>query len=276
VRQTEVSARLRSLSELSDVVGALRSVSVARVRQARERLGSIRQYTGVLQRALGDACRASGVAGWTPPTNGRRVVVAFGSDRGFVGAFNERILARAAKHRRAGDELLVVGTRAVLASRERGEWVDWSSPTAVHLDGIDDVALRIAEELGRGGTLTPTSSALLVYVRHPAEEVVETLLPLDLHVYGVPNSDELPPLANIPPEKLAVGLVDEMLFAQLERALTESFASENAARLATMQAASDSIARKLEVLRRVEHEVRQEEITTELLDVVVGVEAVSS
>jgi F0F1-type ATP synthase gamma subunit len=41
VRQAELLARLRSLEELNDVVAALRSVSVARVRQARERLNPI-------------------------------------------------------------------------------------------------------------------------------------------------------------------------------------------------------------------------------------------
>jgi F-type H+-transporting ATPase subunit gamma len=235
----------------------------------------IRQYTGIVQRSLADACGAGGIAGSRPEANGRTVIVAFGSDRGFVGAFNGRVVERAARQRRSGDELLVVGARAAAAAGELGVRVDWSCPAAAHLGAIDDVALRIAEELGRGAPLRPTSSARLVYFREPAEEVVETLLPIELRVYGWSDPEELPALAYLSPETLATGLVDEMLFAQLERALTESFASENAARLATMDATADRIARKLEDMRRAEREARQEEITTELLDVVVGVEAIS-
>jgi len=53
----------------------------------------------------------------------------------------------------------------------------------------------------------------------------------------------------------------------------ESLAAENAARLAAMSAAHDNIGRKLEDLTRAEHQLRQDAVTTELLDVVTGSEA---
>jgi len=70
-------------------------------------------------------------------------------------------------------------------------------------------------------------------------------------------------------------LVDELLFAQLAHVATESFASENAARLGVMQAAIDNVDGKLDNLGRLERELCQEEITTELLDLVTGAEAVT-
>jgi F-type H+-transporting ATPase subunit gamma len=275
MRRAELAVRLRSLSELDEVVVALRSVSVARVRQARERLDCIRGYTAVVQRGLADALRAGELAEGVPPSRGRAVVVAFGSDRGFVGAYNERIVSRTLKERSVGAGLLVVGSRAAAVMRGQGVRVDWMCPATANLAAIDDVALRIAEELGREVPPGPVNSALLVYAREPLGEVVETLLPLDLQPSSEIRPQDLPPLMNLRPSALVASLAREMLFAQLERALTESFASENMARLATMEAASDNVARRLDGLRRLDKEARQEEITTELLDVIVGAEAVA-
>jgi F-type H+-transporting ATPase subunit gamma len=64
--------------------------------------------------------------------------------------------------------------------------------------------------------------------------------------------------------------VEEYVFALLAHAAMESFASENAARLATLQAARDSIDRALEDLRSVERRLRQEQVTAEILELVTG------
>jgi F-type H+-transporting ATPase subunit gamma len=90
-----------------------------------------------------------------------------------------------------------------------------------------------------------------------------------------PPADRVPPLSNLRRGELVDEIVEELLFAQLSHAGTESFASENAARLTAMESATDNVKGKLEELRRVERELRQEEITTELLDVIAGGAAVS-
>jgi F-type H+-transporting ATPase subunit gamma len=54
----------------------------------------------------------------------------------------------------------------------------------------------------------------------------------------------------------------------------ESFASENSARLATMQSARDKLDQRLSELRGLEGRLRQEQITGELLELITGTEAV--
>jgi F-type H+-transporting ATPase subunit gamma len=83
------------------------------------------------------------------------------------------------------------------------------------------------------------------------------------------------PLSNLPPRELFEKLIEEIVFAQLTHAAMESFASENAARLVAMESAQDNIDDKLTGLGRLESEGRQEEITTELLDVVTGATAIA-
>jgi F-type H+-transporting ATPase subunit gamma len=59
----------------------------------------------------------------------------------------------------------------------------------------------------------------------------------------------------------------------LTEAAVEALAAENAARFAAMDAAHDNVSKKLEQLRQDARQARQDEITTELLDLVTGAEA---
>ncbi|MCA9219105.1 MAG: F0F1 ATP synthase subunit gamma, partial [Planctomycetales bacterium] len=70
-------------------------------------------------------------------------------------------------------------------------------------------------------------------------------------------------------------LIQQYLFVSLFRACAESLASENASRIAAMQAAEKNIEERLDELRGSFNQLRQSAITEELLDVVTGFEALS-
>jgi F-type H+-transporting ATPase subunit gamma len=279
-RASEVQARIHSLRELGDVVGALRSVSAARVQQAHAVLDSVRQYTAIIRDALSEAARGAALPPQPDATaEAGGFVIAFGAEHGFVGGFNDRVLDHAAIQRKKRDELLVVGSRCVLGANERRDPVSWSCAMATQVGGIDDIALRIAERLGQPGGHGDVERVILVYTRSsggPTWRIVtETLLPFDIQPYLPRGMDRPIALSNLEPRALLDGLIAELLFAQLAHAATESFASENAARLAAMESAADNVEGKLDDLGRVERELRQEEITTELLDIVTGAEAIA-
>jgi F-type H+-transporting ATPase subunit gamma len=67
----------------------------------------------------------------------------------------------------------------------------------------------------------------------------------------------------------------EYVFALLTEAVVESIGSENAARLAAMEAAHDNVEKKLGELHLTAREARQEEITAELLELIAGAEALT-
>jgi F-type H+-transporting ATPase subunit gamma len=68
-------------------------------------------------------------------------------------------------------------------------------------------------------------------------------------------------------------LLREHVFASLFRAAGEALVTENAARLALMQQAEQSVDDKLDLLTAESRSLRQNDITTELLDVITGFEA---
>jgi F-type H+-transporting ATPase subunit gamma len=76
--------------------------------------------------------------------------------------------------------------------------------------------------------------------------------------------------------RLLSRLIQDYLFVSLFRACAESLASENASRIAAMQAAEKSINERLDDLHRSFNQERQSAITEELLDVLTGFEALSN
>jgi F-type H+-transporting ATPase subunit gamma len=65
------------------------------------------------------------------------------------------------------------------------------------------------------------------------------------------------------------------VIALLTEAAIESFASENAARFSAMDSAHDNVSKKLDRLQEEMRQARQSEITTELIDLVTGAEALN-
>jgi F-type H+-transporting ATPase subunit gamma len=297
-RLSEIQARIKNLGELGDVVGAMRSLAAVRVQQARGALPALLKYTTVVEEALADAFalapgagepagddaaseRSPGEPAGSAAAGSRSAVIVFSSEQGFVGAFNERVLERAATQlSRSGDSLLVVGARGASLAAERHLAVAWTAPMTTHGGGVVDVARGIAKEIYGRVARGELRRVTLVYARSSggalSEVVVSTLLPFDPTPYRSTGAEAgAPPLTYLPPRELIDRLVDELVLAELMRAAMESFASENGARLATMEAAHTSIDKKLDELTQDERRRRQDEITTELLDIVTGAEAVA-
>lgn len=278
-RLAEIRRRTRSLADLAEVVGAMRSLAAARAQQARGALPAIRRYADVIDGALAEAV-ALVPPGDAAEDAGRGAVVVFASEHGFVGTFNERLLERAAAERAAGrDALLVVGSRGAALASEQGLEVAWSTRMAAHGEGVVDVARAVADQVIERSAREDLRRVKMVYAksaRGAASEVTAApLLPFDPAPYRRPGAgDALPPLTHLPPPALLDELVLEWLLAELMRAAMESFASENGARLTAMEAAHSGIEQKLEELSAEERRRRQDEITTELLDVVTGAQAV--
>jgi F-type H+-transporting ATPase subunit gamma len=78
------------------------------------------------------------------------------------------------------------------------------------------------------------------------------------------------------PWRLLRHLIHQYLFITLFRACAESQASEHASRLAAMQSAEGNLEERLEAVTTTFRRARQNAITSELLDVVSGFEAITS
>lgn len=269
-----LQARLASLAELRDLVRALRVMAATHVQEAQGALAGIRRYVEVVEETLAEGAallgQIDGRAGSAGPPDGSALVVVC-SEHGFVGAFNERLLDRAEAERTAEQKLVVIGRRGANLAQERGLEVDCSFPMATRVGGVLGVTRGVAEYLAG---VVQADVVFGSYRRGGSFEVeARRILPLDPALLVGPRHRN-PPLHHLAPGLLLLRLASEYLFAEITRAVMESLASENGARLRVMEAANQSIGDKLVELRIKERSVRQETITSELLDVVTGSEAV--
>jgi len=90
-----------------------------------------------------------------------------------------------------------------------------------------------------------------------------------------PSESRSLPTYSMERPQLLSALIGQFLFSQLYRAYAESLTSENASRLMTMQSAEKNIEERLAELNTEYHGQRQGQITSELLDIVSGVEALA-
>jgi F-type H+-transporting ATPase subunit gamma len=265
-RRHEVQARLGTMNELEEVLGAMRGMAAARIQQGERAQQAAREYAARIGDALaslappGAALRAAG-----PP----RLTVALCTDRGFVGALNDRVL-EAARATRAGT-LVVVGGRGQALAQERGVAFTGGGSMAGHLGGLGDVADRVAALLARQAS--DSDGELTADIVHPRRSTTggisverRRLLPIEVTA----TSPAFAPLTMLPRALLLADVGGEYVHARLYEMVAESFAAASAASLEVLQAAHAHLDDMLAELRQAENVLRQEEITAEVLEVITG------
>lgn len=270
-RLAEIETHITSMSELLDIVGAMRSLAGMRMQEAQRALPGIRRYAEAVAAGVADTILLTGEVQRPARMAGPLALVLCTAEHGFVGGFNERLLAAAQERLGPKDALFVIGTRGIALAEERGLPIAWTHPMATRCAGAPEVVQRLSAELYRR---IARGEIARVEVAHASGRESGTanigqrlLLPLDLPSLEARQPRQAP-LRNLDPVALHERLMAEYVFALLTEAAIESIASENAARLAAMQSAHDNVAKKLEELRQSARQARQSEITMELLELI--------
>lgn len=272
-RLGDIESRTATARQLESVISAMRGIAAAREREAQGRLAGIRSAAATVGDAIGMvlAAEPSGrAADLASDGDLARIVIVVCTEQGFVGGFNEHLVARA--ERLQGDDaagLFVVGTRGAMLAQERGLKRAWSVPMAAHADDVMRVAGLVTDAVYARFNDHDASEVWLVHaVPGPGlEDRIETrrLVPFDFARFRM-SSRTQPPLLNLPRERLLEGLTERYVYFELCEGLMLSFAAENAARVAAMLAASQHVKDKLEALTRDYRIVRQDEITSEIVE----------
>lgn len=279
-RLAEVEARIESVHQLSSVIGAVRAIAAARLREAKARLPGIQTYARTIGEAIAQALALVPQAPVNAAKGGNRksIVLAIGAEQGFVGNFNGRLLDALTPLTRSSRtpscELLLVGSHAASAASERVLTVNWSAPMATHAQEIAGLANRIADALFDRIANGEVSEVLLVHAATDAQQPespvqVRPLLPFDFSRFA-PLARAQPPIIQLPPERLLAQLADEYVFAEICEALVLSFAAENEARMQAMVAARENVARRSDELAARARLMRQEQITEEVIELASG------
>jgi F-type H+-transporting ATPase subunit gamma len=269
----KLKARISSLLDLQSLMRAMRALAASHVQEAQAALEGIRKYAVVIEDAIAEGVNLL-PAKAVSATAGRQLddlLILISSEHGFVGGFNERLIERAVATLKDGQQLGVVGLRGFQLLAEHGVATVWNEAMATQVGGVLGAARRVAAHL------SGVSRVELIFgaYRRGGRYEIETrrVLPLDPSLL-VRADGRSPPLHHLTAELLLQQLAEEYLLAELSRAIMESLASENAARLQVMEAADRNIDTRLQRLEVRSHTLRQDLITAELLDLMTGAEAI--
>jgi F-type H+-transporting ATPase subunit gamma len=273
--------RRATVQSTQKITKAMKMVSAAKLRRAQEAAERARPYAAKMVEMFGAVvAEAEGVQ---HPLLARRdeeriELVVVTSDRGLCGGYNANVIRRveAFVRERPGKKIVItaVGKRAIDLLRRRS-FVLVGQRTEVMQRPAIDSARTIAEGVTRRFAEGETDAVYLVYNQfRSAMSQVPTVTPL-LPV-AVPETSAASPIEYIfepeRPELLAT-LLPRYIETLLMQALLESIASEHGARMTAMENATSNAAEMIDRLTLSMNRARQAAITTELMEIVSGAEA---
>ncbi|RMG48690.1 MAG: ATP synthase F1 subunit gamma [Acidobacteria bacterium] len=282
----DLKRRIRSVKNTSQLTRAMKLVSAAKLRRAQEQMLAARPYAHSLRRVIEEVARRV-EPGRHPLLAVRELrkveLIVIAGDKGLCGSFNANILRAAEnewrRHTDAGREveLTLVGKKAVdhyrrrsAKVRERHQDVFRSMDYTFAVDLARGVEERFVDGLVDGVFLVFNEFKTTIAQR----VVVQPLLPLA----GLQKAEREEAAASEylyepSPERLLRGLLPRYLAFLVYHALLESIAAEHAARMTAMDSATRNADEMIAKLTLMMNRARQAAITTEIIEVVSGAQA---
>lgn len=281
--------KIGSAEELKSVVRTMKALAAVNIRQYEKAVESLSEYNRTTQLGLQVVLREGLLEQPMVRSfeSGHFGAVIFGSQQGLSGQFNDQISSYAVeemltlKVQRKDARVMALGDRLVPELEERQLTPHKLFPLPSSVAGITSAVWEVLVEIENWRIEEQLERIVLFYHRQLSGASYEPqtvyLFPIDPEWFkrwemGGWPSRTLPAFSMNRGELLS-SLLRQHLFASLYRAFAESLASENASRLSAMHAAEKNITESLEELTKQFHLERQTSITSELLDIVSGFEA---
>ena len=278
----DIRDRIKSVKSIQKVTKAMKMVAAAKMRRAQERMEESRPYSNslaeVIQHLLPDIDRDA-----LPLLDvrdvKRKAYVVVSADRGLAGAFNTNLLKVAQKEidsfGKEKVDLFCIGKKARDHFKRREYNIIKS-----HVDFWADMEFNSAIAIGRSiiehftsGKVDEIHVVYNYFINVGQQQVKsEVLLPL---VYEEKNGVTHDRLYEPSKEELVSSLIPRHLNVQMWKYLLESYASEQAARMLSMENATTNAQDMIKDLTLEFNKARQAAITTEMLEIVSGAEALA-
>ncbi|WP_372719646.1 F0F1 ATP synthase subunit gamma [Novipirellula sp.] len=286
--------RIETASDLRSAVATMKTLAAVNIHQYERAADALGQYSRTIELGLQIMLRGSidvpvSEVPTTNQRNGNIGVIVFGSDQGMCGQFNEQIAAYAAEQhstyrRGVPAAVWIVGGRVYFPLTDSG----WSINQTFRVPtSVPEVADRVCELLTTIEHLRERRNLCTLRIYFNMRSTASSYQPNEKQLLPISptwlrdlrerkwESRSLPRFGGDRDEMTSL-LIRQCLYVSLYQACAESLASENASRIAAMQAAEKNIDDTLDELQTAFKTQRQTAITEELLDVVTGFEALMS
>ena len=284
--------RIRSVQATKKITRAMELIAASRIVKAQQRVIAAVPYSDRITEVVRDLS-AAGAGSGQPLLAGRETVknvcyVVLSADRGLCGGYNAGVLrategeikADAVKGR--GHQIVAIGRKAEGYFRFRGYNIARSF-TGFTENPSYDTAKEIGEfvrDLYESGQVDRVELVYTRFISAGSQEVVQRpLVPLGTEVAEggdgkneAGHDYEFEPT----PELILTTLLPRYVEARVYAALLNAAASEHAFRQRAMKSATDNAEELIKNLSRIMNRARQDAITTEIMEIVGGAEALSS
>jgi F-type H+-transporting ATPase subunit gamma len=286
-KERELRRRIKSVQSTKKITKAMELIAASRIAKAQARASAARPYSDKLTDVIRNLA-AAGAGGDSPLLTERDEVrtvayVVIAADRGLCGAYNSSVIRAAERsmqrQRAEGRQtrLITVGKKATGYFRFRGWEIDANFEGFADQPAYDD-ARGIADfliERFEGGDYDLVELAYTQFLSAASQRVVvRRFVPLDRSMLEVatdgPTADyEFEPN----PQEILDRLLPRYAEARLFAALLDGAASFLAAQQRAMKSATDNAEDLITRYTRAMNRARQDAITTEIMEIVGGAEA---
>jgi F-type H+-transporting ATPase subunit gamma len=285
----DIRSRIDSTKNTQQITRAMKMTSAAKLRRAQHNIVNMRPYAHSLLGLIADIAVSKRVQHplLSVPQDPKKILmIVVTSDRGLCGAFNTNINKFAEKFmvenrgRFEQMDFIFVGRKASEYFRRRNV-----TPLETILNLAKDVsyelAARIAERAMADFRTGRYDEVRIVYNEFKSaisqQVVCETILPIDISSAATLNKGVggFPPdmLFEPAPEEIIEQLIVKHFNVQVYRCMAESVAAEHGARMTAMENATKNAGEMINSLTLTYNKLRQASITTELIEITSGAEA---
>jgi F-type H+-transporting ATPase subunit gamma len=290
----DIRRRIKSVKNTQQITKAMKMVSAAKLKRAQDRVVTARPFANKMIEVLG-ALAARTDEDFHHPLldvrgDERYLLVLVTADKGLCGAFNTNLIkgAQAFVRDNSGKqiEILAVGRKGRDFFRRRGaslvgEYISVTGKGRVEFSEALEIARDVIKRFSEDEEI---DKVFIIYNEFKSvlqqRVVTEQLLPVSRAVAGdtEPAAADKPLtlvdyIYEQPPAEIFARLLPRLIETQIFRALLESIASEQGARMTAMDSASKNARELIDSLTLNMNRVRQAAITNEIIEVVSGAAA---
>lgn len=286
----DIRARIESTKNTQKITRAMKMVSAAKLRRAQQAIVNLRPYAVKLQGVISDIAQAQRVVHPLLTVSGepkKVLLVVLTSDRGLCGGFNNNINKYAWNFYKENGgkftelDFLIIGRKASDFFKRRNV-MPVDTMMGLARDIAFPLAAGVAERLMNHFTTGAYDAIYLVYNEFKSaisqNVVQERLLPIDLASSSFGEGENREKFSEDlifepEPEQMIEDLLKRHFTVQVYRAMCESVAAEHGARMAAMENATKNAGEMIRSLTLTYNKLRQASITTELIEITSGAEA---
>ena len=286
----DIRRRIKSVKNTQQITKAMKMVSAAKLKRAQDRVINARPFADKMNQVLSE------LAGQTTDDfhhplldkrgDGRYLVVLVTADKGLCGAFNANLIkaAQAFVKENPGKEIewMTVGRKGRDFFKRRGnivsEYIGMTGKGRVEFSEALEVSREIIKRFTEDEAIDKVFLIFAEFKSVLTQRVVtEQLLPISKTTETEADASQPAKTRDYiyeqPPAEVFRRLLPRLIDTQIFRALLESIASEQGARMTAMDAASKNAGELISTLTLNMNRIRQAAITREIIEIVSGAAA---